>query len=323
MNINLPSANSRQAPVPSLILPLMARQVHAGDYYFLDLAPDPASNLTVVFGGREACGTAYRVDRTDFPYHALEYVVSGRGVLVIQGVTVPLRAGSIFCYGPGVAHHIHADGRELLLKHFIDFVGIRAQALLAASPLGGHHSLQVAEPARIQERFEDLLHTGQRQRETSQRLCGLLLEMLILQLHELAVPQKTIDSMSWATYQNCRARIETNFIRMKDLSEVATTCHVSEPYICRVFKRYHPCSPYQYLIQMKMAHAAALLVNQNLLIKEVACRVFIDDPYHFSRLFKGVYGLSPESFRRRSRQDFASSTTLKNGSGKPQLRDAD
>jgi AraC-like DNA-binding protein len=45
-----------------------------------------------------------------------------------------------------------------------------------------------------------------------------------------------------------------------------------------------------------MGQAAEMLSGQNLLIKQVAEEAGYPDPYHFSRVFKRVYGIPPEAF---------------------------
>jgi AraC-like DNA-binding protein len=47
-----------------------------------------------------------------------------------------------------------------------------------------------------------------------------------------------------------------------------------------------------------MRAAAEWLQQPGSLVKQVAERTGFSDPFHFSRVFKKVLGLSPESFRR-------------------------
>ena len=44
--------------------------------------------------------------------------------------------------------------------------------------------------------------------------------------------------------------------------------------------------------------AAQRLQEPGTLVKQVAAELGFDDPFHFSRTFKNVFGLSPEAFRR-------------------------
>ena len=56
-------------------------------------------------------------------------------------------------------------------------------------------------------------------------------------------------------------------------------------------------SPINYLIKIRLAKAEELLKDNSLPIKVIAKRVGYNDAYHFSKLFKKYYGVSPSSFR--------------------------
>jgi AraC-like DNA-binding protein len=56
-------------------------------------------------------------------------------------------------------------------------------------------------------------------------------------------------------------------------------------------------------MRQKMARAASLLLNRELLIKEVAQQIGFEDQYHFSKAFKRIYAVSPDSFRARGRRN--------------------
>lgn len=65
----------------------------------------------------------------------------------------------------------------------------------------------------------------------------------------------------------------------------------------RLFKRFHNRTPQEYIIQLKLNKAAALLLTLDLSVKEVATHVGFEDQYHFSRSFKKLYGQSPKKYR--------------------------
>ena len=50
-------------------------------------------------------------------------------------------------------------------------------------------------------------------------------------------------------------------------------------------------------MNLKMALAAERLQQPGTLVKEVAYELNFDDPFHFSRVFKKVFGISPQSFK--------------------------
>jgi AraC-like DNA-binding protein len=103
-------------------------------------------------------------------------------------------------------------------------------------------------------------------------------------------------SAAQLTYQRCRQLIESRFLALQTLGDMAEACHTDATYLCRLFKRYGAESPYHVLIRLKMRHAADLLNGSPTLIKQVAKTTGFADPYHFSRVFKKIYGVSPLAF---------------------------
>ncbi len=58
-------------------------------------------------------------------------------------------------------------------------------------------------------------------------------------------------------------------------------------------------SPINYLIGVRLRQARYLLLDRQLQISEIARRVGYDDLFHFSKLFKKHFGLSPRALRNR------------------------
>jgi AraC-like DNA-binding protein len=77
------------------------------------------------------------------------------------------------------------------------------------------------------------------------------------------------------------------------VAQTAAECHVDDAYLCRLFQRYNHQSPHRLLIRLKMNHAAERLQSPGVLVKQVAEETGFTNPFHFSRVFKGVFGLPP------------------------------
>jgi AraC-like DNA-binding protein len=78
---------------------------------------------------------------------------------------------------------------------------------------------------------------------------------------------------------------------------VAAACQLDGPYLCRLFARFHDESPYQFLTRLRMRHAASLLLEGGLSVKDAARATGFADPFHFSRVFKSVHRVPPSRFR--------------------------
>jgi len=145
---------------------------------------------------------------------------------------------------------------------------------------------------------EDLVREGQRTGSLTLPICQTLFELLLL---------KVADAASWTTHGStparesflrCKAFIDAEAERVQTLREIARATGLEESSVCRLFRRYQGTSPYQYLLRRKMNLAAEFLIEHGGLVKEAAQRVGFADPYHFSRCFKSVHGISPSELLR-------------------------
>ena len=185
--------------------------------------------------GREVCGTRYEIDRPGFRYHSIEYVASGSGTLLLEGSRFPLRPGSLFRYGPGLAHRISVDSGPPMVKYFVDFAGRMAPEAVISGPWAELRPFRVREPARLEALFDELQRMGQRRATDTERLCVLVLEQILLMAAGEAVPDEGAPSAVWATYQRCRGYIEKHGLGLRSLTEAAAACSVSEEHLCRLF----------------------------------------------------------------------------------------
>lgn len=275
-----------------------SKQVHEAHRFYLDAHGDATKRLAVVCGGCEHVDDIYRINRHNFPFHGIEFVARGAGTLTLADKTIPLLPGRVFTYGPGVPHVITSDASDPLVKYFVSSTGREIEPLLVRHDLGPGTFVQVASPEAILRVFEDLVANGSSGSRFAPLICATLVELLVLKIAESTLAEAASQTPAFATYQTCREFIRENYLRFKTLDNIAKACHVDEAYLCRLFKRFDSQSPYQYLMQLKMAVAARRLHYEGKLVKEVAYELGFSDPFHFSRAFKNVFGLSPTTFRK-------------------------
>ena len=265
--------------------------------FYCDLHPSPHERLTVVCGGLEHCSPDYAIHRETFPYFSIEYVARGNGTLKLLGRSQPLGPGSLFAYGPDVPQDIEGHPQEPLVKYFVDFSGTEAMHWLRRCRLEPGQSAQVFPPHVLTPLFDQLIESGLQVGQESSPLCAKLLECLALKIAAQRAPPIGAETLAFATYRNCRAHIEQHFLRLRTQHEIAGECHIDAAYLCRLFRRYDSQSPYQYLLRLKINYAAERLQNRGVLVKQVAEETAFPDPFHFSRVFRKMLGLSPLAFR--------------------------
>jgi AraC-like DNA-binding protein len=292
---SLDQTNLASARAPEYFSP----QVSAARRFYLNLTPPKRSPLAIISGGCEHCSSEYEIRRETFPYSSIEYVVRGRGALTLQNRAHSLQPGAVFSYGPGVRQDIIADRPEPPVKYFVDFAGTKSKEILELSQLPAGTVAQILPAHEIQSIFDELIRQGLRGSPRSPELCGKLLECMALEIAQARAPHQGVEMLSFLSYQQCRHHMEMHFHRLNTLREIAQECNLNAAYLCRLFQRYGHQSPYQYLLRLKMNQAAELLPQPGALVKQVAHQTGLADPFHFSRVFKKVFGLSPDTFRRQ------------------------
>jgi AraC-like DNA-binding protein len=206
-----------------------------------------------------------------------------------------LQPGSVFSYGPGVAQEILNSPRQPLVKYFVDFAGTGAARLLAGCRLCSGTVAQVFPPTEIQPLFDELIRNGLRGTHQTPEICVRLLEGLMLKILDARAPLPGHETLAFATYQQCRNFIGQHFLRLRSLDQVARECHLDVAYLCRLFQQYDHQTPYRLLLRLKINFAAEQLQLPGAMVKQVAELAGFANPFHFSRVFKSVLGLSPRA----------------------------
>jgi AraC-like DNA-binding protein len=273
-------------------------QVVEARRFYLDPAPPAAKPVAVVCGGCERCAPDYAIHRTTFPYYSIEFVARGKGALILGGKEYALFPGAVFSYGPGIAQDIFTDVADPLIKYFVDFVGSRAVRMLGQGALAPGNVARVFAPGEVQWILDDLILNGLKGTRFASRICDVLLEYLILKIADSLMPWEASKTPAFATYQRCRQHIQAQYLRLQTQQQIASECHINPAYLCRLFRRYDHQTPYQYLMRLKMNVAAERLQDPGRLVKQVSHELGFSDPFHFSRAFKSVFGVSPDAFRR-------------------------
>ncbi len=271
-----------------------------GHYYTLYFSQLEDEEIRVKTGGYEEIPPGGQVHREDLDSHVIEYIRRGQGKLVTEDQVFPLRSDSVFYFEQQVPYRVQNSSKNPLFRYFVNFEGQDANALLDQSALREHNPLQIGADKSIQNLFEQF-HRLKDAQIHAERISELLVEQLILQISEAIAKCDEAKNPSFETYRKCRHHIETQYLYIDSLSEAAANCGVAPEHLCRLFKRYDKTSPYKLLLNLKMQKAAWLLTHSDKLVKQVAMELGYSNPFHFSRIFKTHYGVSPQAFLKQRR----------------------
>ncbi|MCS7062178.1 MAG: helix-turn-helix transcriptional regulator, partial [Anaerolineae bacterium] len=76
--------------------------------------------------------------------------------------------------------------------------------------------------------------------------------------------------------------------------------YISAPHLIRLFRRHTGTTPARYWWQLRLERGVELLRETGLSITEIAQRTGFRSSFHFSRLVKQRYRLSPRALRKQA-----------------------
>jgi AraC family transcriptional regulator len=84
-----------------------------------------------------------------------------------------------------------------------------------------------------------------------------------------------------------------------DLQTLSRTACLSIPQLVRQFRAAFHTTPHRYLVNLRLGHAARLLANSTLPVREITWQCGFEDASAFCRAFRSAYGAQPETYRKR------------------------
>ena len=216
---------------------------------------------------------------------------------MVNGRRHRLMPGSVFAYRPLTSHSIQSDRKDPLVKFFIDFSGVQALDIIGQKVFGqtGVALLNPCQP--VHDLCEQMIEAGLKGGDFAKRICSALLKLLSLRIEENAGAPAEAHSRARQSFEKCRGELQKNFRTIRSIAELARVNNLTSAYLSRLFNRFSCEGPYEMLLRLKMNEAAAHLTGGHCTVKEVGAIINYPDAYHFSRVFKKCYGLSPDRFR--------------------------
>lgn len=233
--------------------------------------------------------------------HVLAYVRRGGFGCRCRGRQFELVAGSMFVGHPGdeytCTHEHHAGGDECLSFHLEPALADE----IGAAPMAWRVGALPPVPALVV--LGELAQAAARGRtDIGVDEAGLRLVRRFVELaagREAPVPAASAADRRRAT--RAALWIESSSHEPIDLDAAAAQAGLSSFHFLRVFSRVFGLTPHQYLIRLRLGHAARLLADDTMPVTDLAYHVGFGDLSNFVRSFGQAAGMSPTQFRRLAR----------------------
>jgi AraC-like DNA-binding protein len=235
----------------------------------------------------------YIVERKNSDYFIMEYVISGKGYLNVDGKKHTLEAGDVYCLEPGHDHAYYADAKKPFQKIWINFFSSFFVEVFKSFQLSGKTVFHKCE--NCYPYFQELrLLTGFS--NYSDKICYRALPILLQILCELAEKSRADNADISQTAIELKRYLDDALYSTITIDELSEKVYISKSQINREFAKYFDDTPINYLLNRKIDMAKKLL-KTSLHIKEVSDKLAFSNPHYFSRIFKQKTGMSPMDYK--------------------------
>jgi iron complex transport system substrate-binding protein len=229
--------------------------------------------------------------------------IRGSATAGLDGSFHPLKRFTVLHASKGAALDIHAAGEGLDYYSIYYKIDTALSMQQESSLLSGHarslkhgYSFAPSNPVILHRCLSDMYQDWQKQ----QPLARLRVKALLLQfVHELLnqMQQQGAHTHKRDLAAQIASIIHAQYAEPITLESLSDSLNYSVPHLSSYFKIRTGLSPIDYLIKVRIDKAAALLLETDATLKEIALGVGYQDPYYLGRLFKKHKGVSPTRYR--------------------------
>lgn len=233
-------------------------------------------------------------------HYLFHYVIAGKGTLYADGNEYPVTGGHGFLIVPDQPTTYVADREDPWEYTWIEFDGPRPRETLTLAGLSRKKPVYTPQNREAGRRLqEQMLYIVNHAQASPIRQIGqgfLFLDQLV----ESSAGKRQQSQRRLRDFYTKEALsfIEQNYQRDISVEDIAAFCGLNRSYFGKLFRDTMGESPQTFLLHYRMARAAQLLKESSLPIGTIAAMVSYNNQLHFSRAFKGVYGMAPRAYRQ-------------------------
>ena len=249
----------------------------------------------------------------DHDYTELAYILSGKGKYLVEGVEYDVEAGDLVICNPGVKHtHVVVNPKEPTIEFISGFTDFHFKNMAPNSIELSNGSCILHTTSELKQEISKHCYAMIAERESHQvgryfMFKTHLMQMLLLIMRNICNVEKSEQKgCNFESYNKSYAvnriinYLNENYEHKISLEQIAHNMYLSPVYISKIFKEETGESPINYLIKIRLEKAREILLqSEGGSIKNIANQVGYDDVYHFSKLFKKYYGISPLYYKKK------------------------
>lgn len=258
--------------------------------------------INFICGGEDMKHNTIQRDRFFDGYYGIQYNHNGLLDFAMgDNPRIQVDGAYAFISQPALKYYYGAPAGQTRHHVFICFKGTRVDSFIRDGLLAPDRTqplIQITNSARFLDTMRELIENIKHNPPQNYDRAVLLLEDLLLQLHEQPSGKPEINSHLLPGLKQLLTGITQSPELEWDFAREAAALGISYPHFRRVFQQYSGAAPGNYLIKCRLRNAVWLLLHSDDQISMVAEKCGIPDEFYFSRLFKKYYNLPPLTYRQ-------------------------
>ncbi|EJR57136.1 hypothetical protein IIM_00245 [Bacillus cereus VD107] len=238
--------------------------------------------------------------------YIIHVVLDGKGAYHVKDKKYSLRKGNVFLIPPGESTFYRSDAEEPWLYAWLAFGGKVAEDIIHHSRFKkDNYSVTSTNIQQYLEIILECMNCSHNTLEDELKLNELIYRFLRLLLTDGGEFSPGIKQKSSRLAIEAMKYIGEHYVEEITVNDVADHLAVNRSHLYRVFHNHFGMSMKDWILRVRINHAAHLLSMTNESVENISYQVGFRSLVVFSRMFKKVTGETPTHYRKRmSKENF-------------------
>lgn len=228
--------------------------------------------------------------------YQMEYVMGGKGYIVIEDKITPVTEGDFFFINNHVHRIVYADREDPFRKIYVCVSGEFMKGLVSAYQMDVP---LVVVKVDVQEHLQKILQIAKQAQAFSPDVLDLIGDEILQIVRKVYYANTEIKHMPCKKNiaESIMLYIQLNYTRKLTIEELTERFYLCKTQLIKQFKNHYGTTPMKYVITKRIQASMHYLKDTDLPIADIYGLVGFSDAKYFSQTFKTHTGLTPSEFR--------------------------
>ena len=232
----------------------------------------------------------------------LFYVISGKGVFLVEDDLVPVKPNDLIIINPHIEHTektLTSDPMEYIVFG-VDGLAFSFDDLSENAPKNYSYYSYTSAKNHLVDFAQLMLREFRDKQPGFDTVCQSILQVVLIYIsreqHLSIIPDSTFKISKECAM--AKRYIDTNYAKNITLDTLANITHINKYYLAHSFANCLGQSPINYLTEKRLQASMELLINTNHSIAQVASSTGFSSQSYFSQIFKKSMDMTPQQYRK-------------------------